>query len=226
VAKEAGDLRAKILLAALHCSGGDLAKTFTAEELLVAAWEEDPMAFGLRGFERQHPASEVIHREIGKRGPGTQSMVEMGLLEWVDSRVYRLTLKGLQRASELTPDSSETREKANRELEARLSRLLGHRVFQSWLRDSTSPRSFRDAGQFWGIAAGTPARVIKERIALVDSLLDSAEAELDGRSVDQMVDKHERVLFERVDLQRVREFQQTLKDRFLSDLQLLKVQLD
>src|SRR6266511_199434 len=74
---QAVDKKAKILLAALELSGGDLSNSFTAEELRVAAWRKDPMAFGLRGFEREYPAAEVIRREIGKRGPGTQSMVDI-----------------------------------------------------------------------------------------------------------------------------------------------------
>lgn len=225
MAREAADLKGKILLAAFECSGGDLNKTFTAEELLVAAWRSDPTSFGLRGFEREHPASEIIHREIGKRGPGTQSMVDMGLLERVDSRVYRLTRKGLQRASELTPDNSEVRERANRELESRIGQVLGHRVFKAWLQDSANPKSFRDAGQFWGVAPGTPPRVIKERVQAMDDLVNAAGSELDARGVDRMVDKHERILFERQDLDRCVEFQRTLKERFAQDLKLLGVQV-
>lgn len=45
-------LREQVLLAALDCSGGDLEKTFTAEDLLVAAWKRDRIAWGLRGYGR------------------------------------------------------------------------------------------------------------------------------------------------------------------------------
>ena len=223
--EQAVDRKAKILLAALECSDGSLETTFTAEELLVAAWKKDPIAFGLRGFEREYPASEIIHREIGKRGPGTQSMIQGGLLEQVDRRVYRLTVKGLQRATALRPEDKEVHERADRELESRLREVLNHRVFQAWLRDPSLPKSFRDAGQFWGVAPGTPPRVIAERVRAIDDLLEAAAAQLDTRGVDQMVGKLEKRLFNRDDLERCEEFQRTLKARFDKDLALLKVAL-
>jgi hypothetical protein len=221
---QASDKKAKILLAALELSGGDLSTSFTAEELLVAAWRHDPMAFGLRGFERQYPASEVIHREIGRRGPGTQSMVDMGLLEQIDSRVYRLTVKGLQRASELSPDRGEVREKVDRELEVGIRDILSHKVFIGWLKDPERPKTFREAGQFWGVAPGTPPKVIRERIQGIDDLIDSARSELDHRGVDEMVDKYGKVLFDRDDLKRGSEFNQRLRERFGRDLSLLGVE--
>jgi hypothetical protein len=221
---QASDKKAKILIAALELSGGDLTKTFTAEELLVAAWRQDPMGFGLRGFEREYPASEVIHREIGKRGPGTESMVDMGFLEQTDSRVYRLTMKGLQRASELAPEKSGVREKANRELEGRIRDILNHKVFAVWVKDPERPKSFREAGQFWGVAPGTPSKVIRDRIQAVDDLIEAARSELDRRNVNEMVDKHGKALFDREDLLRTSDFNQTLNQRFGSDLQLLGVE--
>jgi hypothetical protein len=46
------------------------------------------------------------------------------------------------------------------------------------LTDSQAPKSFRDAGHFWGIAPGTPTRVIRERIEAVDNVITAATAEL------------------------------------------------
>ncbi len=222
---QVSDKKAKILLAALDLSRGDLSTEFTAEALLVAAWKRDPMAFGLRGFERDYPASEVIHREIGKRGPGTQSMVDMGLLDQVRSRVYRLTPQGLQAASALNPEDKELQEKAGRELETRIRSILSHPSFATWLRTSENPKSFREAGRFWGIAPGTPPRVIKDRIRAVNAIIDSARLELDKRGVDEMVDKYGKVLFDRDDLKRTAEFNAVLIDRFRRDLEVLGVEL-
>lgn len=103
------DLKGKILLAGLECSGGDLEKTFTMEELAVAAWRLDSAAFGLRGFEEQHPDSERLHRELDSRGKGQKGLVDQGLLTKVRARVYRLTVKGLQRASALAPENEGAR---------------------------------------------------------------------------------------------------------------------
>ena len=44
-------LREQVLLAALEFTGGDLRKSFTAEDLLMKAWARDRLAWGLRGYE-------------------------------------------------------------------------------------------------------------------------------------------------------------------------------
>jgi hypothetical protein len=60
--------------------------TFTFEELLVAAWQEDNQSWGLRGFEATHPDSERIHRELDRRGKSSKGLVELGWLEKVRPR--------------------------------------------------------------------------------------------------------------------------------------------
>lgn len=96
-------LRQQVLLAALECSGGDLDKVFTAEDLLLAAWKRDPLAWGLRGHEREHPDSEMMRAELdrvsvgGRNVPG--GIVGLELFEKVRQRTYRLTPTGLSTAS-------------------------------------------------------------------------------------------------------------------------------
>jgi hypothetical protein len=88
-------LRQQVLLAAMECSGGDLRKMFTAEELLLAAWKRDPMAWGLRGHESEHPDSERIYVELDRasvRGSNVRGgLAGLGLFEKVQQRTYRMT---------------------------------------------------------------------------------------------------------------------------------------
>lgn len=214
-------VKAKILLAALEVSGGDLKKPFNMEELLVVAWKKDPLALGLRGYERDYPDSQIINREIGTRGPGQKGLIDMGYLERVKPRTYRLTFKGLQEAAQLGPDNAEAREKVDRELEDKVDAILGHEVFRMWLQDSGRPKSFREAGHFWGVAPGTPPRVIRERIENVEHVLEGALKELESRGIDEMVDTRGRVAFNRRDIERCLAFQQAIKERFADDLRLL-----
>jgi hypothetical protein len=69
-------LRQQVLLAAIDCSGGDLNRTFTAEELLLAAWKRDPVAWGLRGHEREHPDSEKIYVTLDRAKVGDRNIKE------------------------------------------------------------------------------------------------------------------------------------------------------
>src|SRR5687767_14939340 len=101
-------LKPQLLLAALDCSGGDVTKTFTAEDMLISAWERNKSAWGLRGHEDEHPDSEKIFKELNSRG--NTGHVGQGLLEQVSPLVFRLTPAGLAAASELNPDDIKARE--------------------------------------------------------------------------------------------------------------------
>lgn len=222
-------LRQQVLLAALDCSGGDLAKAFTAEDLLLAAWKRDPAAWGLRGHETEHPDSERIYIELDRasvRGTNVRGgLVGLGLFEKVRQRTYRLTAAGLTAASEIAGADPRARGKAERALADAAAAILSHKVFREWLQNPAMPKHFRDAGHFWGVAPGTPPSVIRARINEVDRTLAAARAVLEAKGVDGLAVQHGRTLFERADLDRAEEFHGILKERFRKDLALLKVSL-
>jgi hypothetical protein len=219
------DLKRQLLLAAVQCSAADTDKTFTFEELLVAAWKQDNQSWGLRGFESEHPDSERIHRELDSRGKNSKGLVELGWLDKVRPRVYRLTLKGLTETGRTKPEHRVVREKIRRESEEEVRRILEHPVFHQWLEDPKRPKKFREAGTFWNIAPGTPRAVIAKRIQAVDDVLTTAMNLLQGAGVEELGSGRGALLFDRADLDRSREFQRMLKARFARDLQVLGVQL-
>lgn len=223
-------LRQRLLLAAVECSGGDLQKTFSAEDLVIAAWRRDPLAWGLRGHETEHPDSERVRAELDRvmvRGQSVKGgMAGLGLLEKVRQRTYRLTAKGLTEASKVEGADISSLGKADRALANAISTILAHPVFLEWLRDRDMPKYFRDAGHFWGIAAGTPPGVIRTRMNDVDNTLAAATGLLDERGSDEIASSHGRWLFERADVERAAEFQSTLKLRFAKELAMLNVVVD
>jgi hypothetical protein len=218
-------LRQQVLLAALECSGGDLQKAFTAEDLLLAAWKRDPMAWGLQGHETRHPDSERIYVTLD-RASVRGGLVGLGLFEKVRQRTYRLTPSGLAAASEVAGADPSARGKADRALADAVAAILSHPVFQEWMKDSAMPKHFRDAGHFWGVAPGTPPSVIRARIGEVDKTLEVARSLLDAKGVDEVVARHGKALFDRIDIGRAEEFQATLKQRFAKDLSTLQVAMD
>jgi hypothetical protein len=221
MAPKKSDLRQQLLRAALECSEGDLKRTFSSEELLVAAWKNDPASWGLRGYEREYPDSNRIHRELDSRGKGHEGIVGSGFLEKVRARTYRLTPKGLALASTAGTDDPKARERMDRVFESEIKRIVQHPAFIAWLKDPTTPKSFRDAGHFWGVAPGTPPRVVRQRVTAVDDTLESAAKLLGERGVEQIGDRHGRVLMELRDVERAQEFQVALRDRFQDDLRIL-----
>ena len=222
-------LREQVLLAALDCSGNDLEKTFTSEDLLVAAWKRDRLAWGLRGYEREYPDNDKIHKELDGRGvrEGTAStgIISNGLLLRVRQRIYQLTPVGLAAAAEVVGAQPDTRGKAERILADAVGAILSHAVFRRWLKDPSSPKHFRDAGHFWGIAPGTPPNAIQTRILDIDRNLERALSLLDVSGVNEVAARHGKVLFDRTDIERAMNFQATLKERFAKDLATLQVKL-
>jgi hypothetical protein len=218
------DLKRQLLFAAVECSGGDTSEAFTFEELLVKAWGQDRHSWGLRGFEAIHPDSERIHRELDSRGKNSKGLVELGWLEKVRPRVYRMTLKGLAEVGRAKPEHRVVREKIRRQSEDEISRIIEHPSFRMWLSDQSRPRKFREAGAFWNVAPGTPPEVIRRRIQQVDSVLDSAQELLADAGLEGLGSGRGTLLFERVDIERSREFQDALKVRFAADLKALGVE--
>ncbi len=212
-------LKPQVLLAAVACSGGDLRRSFTAEDLLIRAWEQNKASWGLRGYEDEHPDPEKIYKELNRRGQS--GLVGTGLLEQVSPLIFRLTPAGLAAASELDPSDMKTREKASRELQVQIRTILGHATFRSWLEDPSSPKSFHKVGAFWGIAPGTPARVARERVGFVDVTLQAAEKLLSERHLEAVSDERGQALFDKLDIQRCQEFQLAMKDRFAKELRRL-----
>lgn len=219
-------LRQQVLLAALECSTGDLSKSFTAEDLLLAAWKRDQMSWGLRGYEDKHPDSERIYVELDRASVGGRNvrggLVGIGLFEKVRQRTYRFTPAGLLEASLVTGADSNAQGKAERALSDEISRIVSHPVFREWLKEPPFPKHFRDAGHFWEIAPGTPPTVIRTRIARVDHTLEKARALLEEKGVDEIAARHGKTLFDRADIDRIGEFQEMLKRRFQTDLASLQ----
>jgi hypothetical protein len=222
-------LRQQVLLAALDCSGNDLEKTFTSEDLLVAAWKRDRLAWGLRGYEREFPDNDKIHKELDGRGSregsASTGIVSTGLLLRVRQRIYRLTPAGFAAAAEVVGAKPDTRGKAERVLADAVGAILSHSVLRSWLKDPSSPKYFRDAGHFWGVAPGTPPKVIQSRILDIDRTLEKALSLLHAHRVDEVAVRHGKALFDRTDIERAMNFQAALKERFAKDLATLQVKL-
>jgi hypothetical protein len=211
-------LRDQALLAALQLCDGDLEQSFTAEELLVRAWKNDNAAWGLRGFEKEHPDPEKMKLEVERR---STSLVRAGMLMRERALIYRLTPAGLSAASKLQPSNVALRERADRKLEESIRPILEHPVFRAWLKDSGRPKHFREAGHFWGIAPGTPAKSVRERIDRIEKTLTAALQLLNEKNAHEIMENRGRVLFDRTDIERCEEFHETLKTRFSRDLALL-----
>jgi len=68
---------------------------------------------------------------------------------------------------------------------------------------------------------GSPALTVRKRITEIDDVLQAASQFLNDHGVEEIADARGKVLFDRNDLERCVQFQQTLKDRFARELAIL-----
>jgi hypothetical protein len=229
-----------VLLASMELSEGDVNHAFTAEELLLKSWEIDKHAFGLRGYENDHPDSNILYTKLmGKLG-----LVRTGYLKKIGEKTYTITEAGLSIASAIRPISNETKIKIERRLYEIIIKIINHQIFIKWLESSgEEPKKFRDAMWFWGIAPGTPPKIAKGRISVIELSLQEAKKLADASggkiaidskgitkenqlnlskyNVTSMDESKAHTYLDVLDIERCLEFHNALKKRFENDLKFI-----
>lgn len=165
----------KLLLAALEARKDSA--TFTAEELVVAAWRLYPDTFGLSGYADQYPDSNRVLTNI----MGTKGMRGKGWLRKVGEKQYRLTSAGLNDGEILLARSGTEagrmpsdylRAELDRNTLTSLDRLVSTLAARKIIKDVEEELTFRDACGFWDITARSNANTLNAKLADVTILLE------------------------------------------------------
>ena len=167
----------KLLLAALEARKASA--TFTAEDLVVAAWRLYPDTFGLSGYAEQYPDSNRVLTNI----MGTKGMRGKGWLRKVGEKQYRLTSAGLSKGEVLLVRGRKAGERTlsdylraelDRNTVAALDRLVSTPAALKVIRGVQEELTFRDACGFWDITARSNANTLSAKLADVAVLLERA----------------------------------------------------
>ncbi len=180
-----------ILLAALDLEEQGKSP-FTAETLIVAAWQKFPRVFGLRGFVEKYPDSnKVLATIMGRKGLARRAwLVKMGQKLYAVTREGRLAVRDLleQGAAEKAAEPV----KLARDQEKFLSGLLASTALFKFKEGRRSELTFADACRFWGItenltgpALDTRLERLRDNLADLKRLLGRSAAVLSsGRNVE------------------------------------------
>jgi hypothetical protein len=162
----------KILLAALQLE--EMGQSpFSAEALIVTAWQKYPRTFGLKGYEEQYPDSnKVLAGIMGEKG-----LPRRGWMSKVGQKLYSLTRDGRQvvrklMEGEATPPLTARRvpDKLSREQDLLMQNLLASTAYQKLRQQRQNDWTFSEACRFWGMG---------ERAgAAVDQRLDELQKQL------------------------------------------------
>jgi hypothetical protein len=207
----------KILLAAIDLEEQGQSP-FSAEALIVAAWQKFPKSFGLKGYTELYPDSnKVLSSIMGVRGlAGRGWLAKMGQKLYVLSREGRQLIRRLQNDGSSPPADDAV--KVSREQEKFLSGLWGTVAFEKFTEGRKTEITFADACALWGVNESMRGDAVKARLdhfraemAALERLMTVGDATLsNGRSVTL------------ADVNRLYDVSGYLEERFSRHLSLLR----
>jgi hypothetical protein len=163
----------KILLAA-HALEEKGRSPFSAEELVVKAWENDKGLFGLQGYADQYPDSNRILSNI----MGNKGLKGRGWIEKVGEKLYKLTASGTSIARSLADSVQTTASRAgmiDRKQIAIILRMLESPAFKKKNAQDEQGILFRDACKFWGISSYSGASTVNTQFRVNRDVLAELE---------------------------------------------------
>jgi hypothetical protein len=217
----------KLLLAAydLEESGR---RPFSAEDLVVAAWQKFPAVFGLSGYrdeqgQLRHPNSNRVFAEI----MGSKPIRTRGFLVKVGDKMYQLTEGGREHARELlTSGQQSPHEKValGRDTETHLKKLLTSKVIEKVRNGRLDDMTFYDACAFWGITPMSSAIELDGQIANFEKIVKSAREAIRRERVATF--SHGGPPFGTQDLDRLLEVNRLLQTKFQAELDVIRRRRD
>jgi len=213
----------KLLLAAYDLMQAGR-KSFSAEDLVVAAWKKFPDVFGLSGHlddkgQPVYPDSNRVFAEI----MGSKPIRERGLLVKVGNKMYQVTDAGREYAHSLnssTPTESRVRKAglARPTIEA-LKKLLSSKVVEKAKNNRPDDITFYDACAFWGVSPMSSAIELEGRISNFEKIVDTARGVLRGKAASF---GHGGEGFGADDLNRLMEVHALLQEKFKAEIAVIR----
>jgi hypothetical protein len=208
----------KILLAAdqLEKQGQS---PFSAEALIVAAWQQYPRTFGLKGYTELYPDSNKILSSI----MGEKGLARRGWLVKMGQKLYALTREGRQVIRSLLnedaePEGTTASVQITREQEKFILALLDSSAYQKFEENRKMELTFADATRFWGITENMRGDQLDARLAQFESSLSELDRAL---AVSDSELSNGRVL-SAGDVRVVTNIHRHMEDRFSRHLSLLR----
>jgi hypothetical protein len=215
----------------LLISAFDLEETgkspFSAEDLVVAAWQKFPDAFGLAGYRDNsgclsYPNSNRVFAEI----MGSKPIRKRGFLKKVGTKMYQLTEGGREHALLLLGQKNKpSTEKAglSREIEQQLRRLFDTRATDKVARGHPEEITFYDACAFWGISPRSSAIELEGKIANLREVLQSAQKVAKGGTICL---EHGGRTYGPEDLEVLLHTHEHLLSQFTPELEVIRTRID
>jgi len=162
-------LAEKILLAAAFLEQAGQSP-FSAEALVVGAWQMYPRTFGLKGYTEQYPdANKVLASIMGEKG-----LAKKGWLVKMGQKLYAMTREGKQMVRQLKNEDEPAKVPPAvvtlpAELDRLLQTLLNSTAVAKYLEGHKADLNFADACRFWNITEHLRADELDARLAALNA---------------------------------------------------------
>jgi hypothetical protein len=216
----------KLLLAAYELEENGR-RPFSAEDLVVSAWQKFPDAFGLAGYRNNdgslaYPDSNRVFAEI----MGSKPIRKRGFLKKVGTKMYQLTEAGREHARIFLREEGRRRiQKAGlpRDIGEELKRLFTSKPVEKFRNNRIEDITFYDACTFWGISPRSSAIELEGRIANLEKVVELAKQTVDETMATFDHGGH---AFGAQDLELLIKIHQELLQRFSEEIKIIQRRTD
>jgi hypothetical protein len=154
---------------------------FSAEALIVCAWQNYPATFGLKGYADQYPdANKVLASIMGEKG-----LAKRGWLAKMGQKLYSLTREGKQVVRRLqNVDEEEAAPlvampaSLPAEQDKLFQTLAGSSAWQKYHDGGKADLNFSDACRFWSITENLTGTLLNQRLDHVGTVLHDLEKQV------------------------------------------------
>jgi hypothetical protein len=208
----------KILLAAAQLEDAGQSP-FSAEALIVAAWQANPRTFGLKGYTDQYPDSnKVLAGLMGERG-----LTKRGLLVKMGQKLYALTREGKTAVRRIHDEATHTEpltgsRPLSGEQETFLIAVLGVPAVQKFRSGTRAEITFPDACRFWTLTDGVTGDEVDRALDRFRLLVREIESRIGFGQAD--LSNGQRITADEIEV--LSDLDSYLDDRFTRHLMLLR----
>jgi hypothetical protein len=170
----------KILLAAFQLEEQGQSP-FSAEALIVAAWQKYPRTFGLKGYDEQYPDSNKVLASI----MGEKGLTRRGWLSKPGQKLYSLTHDGRRVVRRLLhgddqpePLRKDRPVKLAKEHDKLLQGLFVTSAYEKFREGRQQELTFADACRFWSITENLTGEALDGRLDNLRAALADIERQI------------------------------------------------
>lgn len=188
---------------------------FSAEDLIVRAFNEFPGDFALKGYPEYPHSNVVLTNIMGKKAP----LIVKGWLEKTGTNQYRLTSKGLHDVELLElPTGDAVSVYVDRAVEEKLGRLMTSEAYKSFRAGRGEEITFHQFCRFAGLSARDKWQKVSGRLSEIDHLSREAKKIGEGGQSIRVHFRQRNYTFSSDDLRMLDALRSFLSERFKQEM--------